>query len=45
MNSGRTVAFIPSPIKVGDLVALLNGEGAWEMELVVNDDGVMEVRA
>lgn len=45
MSSKRTVAFINTPIKVGDLVSLLNGEAAWEMELVVNGDGVLEVRA
>jgi hypothetical protein len=39
----RTLAFIKTPIKVGDLVSMLNGEGAWEMELVIHD-GVLEVR-
>lgn len=40
----QVVAFINTPIKAGDLAALLSGEGAWEMVLDVNSDGVLEVR-
>lgn len=41
----KTLAFIPTPIKIGDLIGLLNSEGAWDMDLVVNEDGVLEVRS
>ncbi len=41
----KVIAYINTPIKVGDLIALLNSEQAWEMELVVNGDGVLEVRS
>ncbi len=45
MSADRPIAYIHLPCEAGDLVALLDGERAWELTLAVNDDGVLEVRA
>lgn len=39
----RTLAYIEMPIRVGDLIALLNGEQALEMWLKINEDGALVV--
>lgn len=36
--SGRVIAYIQLPVKVGDLVCLLDGERAWELTLDIQDD-------
>jgi hypothetical protein len=41
----RTIAYIKTPVKVGDLVSMLNAESAWGMELTINSDGVLEVQS
>lgn len=40
----KTIAFINTPIKVGDLYALLGGEMCWELTVDVNEDGVIVIR-
>lgn len=41
----RAIAFISTPVKVSDLVAMLSGMSAGDMTLTVNEDGVLELRA
>ena len=44
MTDDRNVlAYIKTPIKAGNLVAMLSGEDAWELTLDVNADGVLVV--
>jgi len=44
MTDDDVFAYIKTPIKVGDLIAMLNGEYAWEMSLDVDGDGVLVVK-
>ena len=40
----KTIAFINTPIKAGDLYALISGEMCWELTIDVNEDGVLVIK-
>lgn len=40
----KTIAFINTPIKAGDLYALLSGEMCWELTVDINEDGVLVIK-
>lgn len=45
MSDTRVIAYIPTPCKGGDLVALLNNESGWELTVDVDDTGTLVVKA